>query len=59
MTFKIHAYRERPVSSTADTTEVRDVSEVTIREDRTRVVSLLFDPEHGLDERIIREQFTS
>ena len=59
VTFKIQSPLERPVSSTADTTEIRDVSQVTIREDRTRAVALLFDPEHGLDERITREQFTT
>ncbi len=47
----------RPVSATADYTEVRGVTRVTIAQDpRTRLV-LLFDPEHNLEERIITEQF--
>jgi len=48
---------KRPVSATADSHEVRDVVEVTIRESRDRMVTLLFDPEHNLEERILSEQF--
>ena len=48
---------KRPVSATADSNEVRDVIEVTIRESRDKTVSLLFDPEHNLEDRILNEQF--
>jgi NAD+ kinase len=48
---------KRPVSATADSNEVRDVVEVLIRESREQTVTLLFDPEHGLEERILNEQF--
>jgi len=48
---------KRPVSATADHTEVRDVVHVSVREDRSRSLTLLFDPEHSLEERIIKEQF--
>ena len=48
---------KRPVSVTADSHETRDVVEVTIRESRDRQVTLLFDPEHNLEERIFSEQF--
>ena len=37
--------------------EVRDIVEVTIRESRDRTVTLLFDREHNLEERILSEQF--
>jgi len=47
----------RPVSATADFTEVRDVVQVSISEDRSIAHTLLFDPEHDLEERIIKEQF--
>ena len=47
----------RPVSAVADQIEVRDVAKVEIRLDRERSLSLLFDPEHALDERIAMEQF--
>ena len=49
----------RPVSAVADQTEVRDVAKVEIRLDRDRSLSLLFDPEHALDERIAMEQFAT
>ena len=48
---------KRPVSAVADSTEVRDVTEVVVREDRSVSLKLLFDPEHNLEERILREQF--
>lgn len=48
---------KRPVSATADSNEVRDVVEVRIRESREQTVTLLFDPEHNLEERILNEQF--
>jgi len=48
---------KRPVSATADSHEVRDVVEVTIRESREKTVTLLFDPEHNLEDRILNEQF--
>ena len=48
---------KRPVSAAADHFEVRNIVAVTIRLDRTSAVDMLFDPDHGLDERILREQF--
>jgi NAD+ kinase len=51
--------QNRPVSAVADQTEVRDVAKVEIRLDRDRSLTLLFDPEHALDERIAMEQFAS
>jgi NAD+ kinase len=47
----------RPVGATADNVETRDVTAVEIREDSAAALSLLFDPGHALDERIVREQF--
>ena len=48
---------KRPVSATADSHEVRDVVEVGIRESSDQTMTLLFDPEHNLEERILNEQF--
>ncbi|MCA0199965.1 MAG: NAD kinase [Proteobacteria bacterium] len=48
---------KRPVSAVADREEVRDVVDVTVREDRTIALRVLFDPEHNLEERIVAEQF--
>lgn len=50
---------KRPVSAVADQREVRDVAQVDIAIDRTRELTLLFDPEHALDDRITMEQFAS
>lgn len=57
--FRVLDPYKRPVSVTADSHETRDVVEVTIRESRQRQVTLLFDPEHNLEERILSEQFMS
>ncbi|HYD98927.1 MAG TPA: NAD kinase [Alphaproteobacteria bacterium] len=48
---------KRPVLACADFTEVRDVVRVEVAEDRNVTLTLLFDPEHDLEERIIKEQF--
>lgn len=49
--------KKRPVSAVADQLEVRDVANVEVRIDRSQALTLLFDPEHALDERITMEQF--
>jgi NAD+ kinase len=49
---------KRPVSAAADHIEVRDVVTVEIREARNVALTLLFDPEHNLEERVLKEQFT-
>jgi len=48
---------KRPVSATADSFEVRDVTRVEIAEDRSTSMAMLFDADHSLDERILAEQF--
>ena len=48
----------RAVSATADNIEVRDIEVVEIHEDQSKSLTVLFDPGHALDERILREQFT-
>jgi NAD+ kinase len=49
----------RPVSAAADFTEVRDVASVTIREAPEISITMLYDPEHNLEERVLKEQFSS
>lgn len=49
---------KRPVSAVADQKEVRDVAEVRVRVAQDKRLTLLFDPGHSLDERIVAEQFT-
>ena len=57
--FTILEAKNRPVSAVADQIEVRDVAKVEVRLDRERSLTLLFDPEHALDERIAMEQFAT
>ena len=47
----------RPVSATADFHEVRDAVEVHVHQARERAITLLFDPERSLAQRILDEQF--
>jgi len=56
--FEMLEAEKRPVSACADYTEVRDVIAVDVREDREKSVRILFDKEHDLQERMIKEQFT-
>lgn len=55
--FRVLEPHKRPVSAVADQREVRDVATVEVRLDTSLTLSLMFDPEHALDERIAREQF--
>lgn len=50
---------KRPLVTTADFSDVLNVVSVTVREDQSHHVQLLFDKDHSLEERIIREQFTA
>jgi NAD+ kinase len=55
--FRLREWQKRPVSAVADNVEFRNVIEVTVREDRSHHVTLLFDPGTGLEERVLSEQF--
>ncbi len=57
VTIEVMEPRKRPVSAVADYTEVRDVKQVSIRESPSITLTLLFDPEHNLEDRILNEQF--
>ena len=59
ISFDVMESGKRPVSAVADDTEVRNVVHIEVREDRSEKVVLLFDPEHNLEERILKEQFAS
>jgi NAD+ kinase len=50
---------KRPVSAVADFTEARDVVSVEIRENRDISMTLLFDHEANLEERVFKEQFAT
>ena len=55
--FEVMSPQKRPVSAVADYTEIRDVVRVEVWEDHSKCLTLLFDPEHDLEERILNEQF--
>ncbi len=55
--FRVLEGDKRPVSAVADQREVREVARVDISIDHQRDLTLLFDPEHALDDRITMEQF--
>lgn len=57
--FEVSDPVKRPVSAVADQREVRDVARVEVSIDRSTPLTLLFDPEHALDDRIAMEQFIS
>ena len=48
---------KRPVMAEADARAVQDVVTVDIRSEPSIAHRILFDPGHGLEERLIREQF--
>jgi NAD+ kinase len=55
--FTVREADKRPVSAVADFTEVRDVESVEVSEYRQQKITLLFDPERNLRERVTEEQF--
>jgi NAD+ kinase len=57
VTFRTREPLKRPVSAVADNVEFKNVIEVTVREMREAHVTLLFDPGHSLEERVLAEQF--
>ena len=48
---------KRPVNAVADHTEIKSVRRVRVQSDKQSKVTILFDPDHSWDERIVREQF--
>jgi len=57
VTFRVLEPAKRPVAAVADQKELRDIAEVRLEIDRGRELTLLFDPGHALDDRIVAEQF--
>ena len=57
VSFDILQGEKRPVSAVADSTEMRNVVKVTVKEDETIGLNLLFDPERNLADRVLDEQF--
>ena len=57
ISFRVLDPKKRPISAVADQIEVRDVATVEVGIDTVDNLTLMFDPEHALDERITMEQF--
>ncbi|WP_116599137.1 NAD kinase [Primorskyibacter marinus] len=55
--FEVLEPEKRPVMADTDGKSVRNVSVVDIHSDASVEHHILFDPGHGLEERLIREQF--
>jgi len=55
--FTILDPKKRPVAAAADSVEIADVAHVAVTEASDTKLTLLFDPEHDLEERILKEQF--
>lgn len=56
--FEVMEPEKRPVMAYADSAEVRNVRSVDIKIEHSITHRILFDPGHGLEERLISEQFT-
>jgi NAD+ kinase len=59
VTLEVLEPEKRPVSAVADNFEVRQVRRVSIREDRSIGLVVLFDAGRSLEERVMAEQFQS
>ena len=59
VSFEIRQKDKRPVSAVADFTELRNVSRVTVREAENIGITLLFEPDYNLEDRVLDEQFLS
>jgi NAD+ kinase len=59
LTIEVIEPERRPVSAVADNFEVRHVACVTVAEDRSRRLHMLFDEGRSLKERILAEQFSA
>ena len=56
--FEVLEAEKRPVSAVADSTEVRDVVQVEVAENRNITVEILFEAGQSLSERNLAEQFS-
>ena len=58
VSFEIIDGGKRPVAASADNLEIRNISKVNIEQCQSTSLTLLFDADHGLEEKILREQFS-
>jgi NAD+ kinase len=55
--FDVNEPEKRPVMADADGNSVQNVVSVEVRSEPSITHRILFDPGHGLEERLISEQF--
>ena len=55
--FTVLESKKRPVAAAADSVEIANVVKVVVTEATDIELTVLFDPEHDLEERILKEQF--
>jgi NAD+ kinase len=56
--FDVYSPQERPVSVVADFQEFRNAAWVEVQEKEDIKITILFDHDHSLEDRIIKEQFS-
>ena len=56
--FDVLEHEKRPVMAEAEAQSVMEVVSVELRSEPSVAHRILFDPGHGLEERLINEQFT-
>lgn len=54
---KINEPDKRPVNAVADNTEIKSAVRVSVKLETEMKVTILFDPDHSWDDRILAEQF--
>jgi NAD+ kinase len=57
--FEVQEHEKRPVLAVADSKEVRNAVRVEVEESQEHELTLLYDPQHNLEERIVSEQFAT
>lgn len=57
--FDVLNREKRPVSASADNSEIQDLISIEIQQDESKTLTLLFDKDHGLAEKILQEQFAT
>jgi len=57
--FEVMNPEKRPVAASADNSEIRNIHSVKVEQDMETSLTLLFDHEHGLGEKILQEQFST
>lgn len=57
ISFKVIEPEKRPVSAVADFHEVRNITSVSVHEQKSKIITLLFNKNHSLEDRVIKEQF--